>query len=202
MFCFLISVALNYQTEDKQNFINRARFSDNAGCGYVLKPDFLRDNSIAYSPNSPSELDVEKYPSWKIQVKGHHVEPVQPNTNSPTQALYQQLFRHPNTFICFPKLPPCVRDSRLQTSYPNATHLLKCVLNLRSLVSYMFPVIGMRISKSSSDPTWSYHTSSTQGIDQIDMPSGVSTCTRKALQLNQIGPTGFVILLVRFVDGV
>jgi len=43
-------VALNYQTEDKQNFINRARFSDNAGCGYVLKPDFLRDNSIAYSP--------------------------------------------------------------------------------------------------------------------------------------------------------
>ena len=62
-------MALNYQTEDKQNFINRARFSDNAGCGYVLKPDFLRENSIAYSPNSPSELDVEKYPSWKIQVK-------------------------------------------------------------------------------------------------------------------------------------
>jgi len=29
-------VALNYQTEDKQNFINRARFSDNAGCGYLL----------------------------------------------------------------------------------------------------------------------------------------------------------------------
>ena len=76
MFCFLISVALNYQTEDKQNFINRARFSDNAGCGYVLKPDFLRDNSIAYSPNSPSELDVEKYPSWKIKVKiisGQHI---------------------------------------------------------------------------------------------------------------------------------
>jgi len=69
-------VALNYQTEDKQNFLNRARFSDNAGCGYVLKPDFLRDNSIAYSPNSPSELDVEKYPSWKIQVKiisGQHI---------------------------------------------------------------------------------------------------------------------------------
>ena len=50
--------------------------SDNAGCGYVLKPDFLRDNSIAYSPNSPSELDVEKYPSWKIKVKiisGQHI---------------------------------------------------------------------------------------------------------------------------------
>jgi hypothetical protein len=41
-------VALNYQTEDKQNFLNAARFSDNGGCGYVLKPEFLRDESIRY----------------------------------------------------------------------------------------------------------------------------------------------------------
>ena len=55
-------VALNYQTEDKQNFINCARFSDNGGCGYILKPDFLRDSSISYSPNSPCGLDTNLYP--------------------------------------------------------------------------------------------------------------------------------------------
>merc|ERR1739844_436838 len=55
-------VALNYQTEDKQNFINRARFSDNGGSGYVLKPQFLRDSSITYSPNSPCGLDTDHYP--------------------------------------------------------------------------------------------------------------------------------------------
>ena len=42
-------MALNYQTYDYQNAYNRARFSDNGGCGYVLKPEFLRDPSIAYS---------------------------------------------------------------------------------------------------------------------------------------------------------
>ena len=69
-------MALNYQTEDKQNFLNLARFSDNGGCGYVLKPEFLRNSSIAYSPNSPSGLDPEEYPTWKIELKiisGQHI---------------------------------------------------------------------------------------------------------------------------------
>ncbi len=35
-------MALNYQTEDKPNLYNRAKFADNGGCGYVLKPEFLR----------------------------------------------------------------------------------------------------------------------------------------------------------------
>jgi len=78
-------VALNYQTEDKQNFINRARFSDNGGSGYVLKPEFLRDpisysqqtnKHFCYSPNSPCGLDTDHYPAWKIEVKiisGQHI---------------------------------------------------------------------------------------------------------------------------------
>jgi hypothetical protein len=60
----MILVALNYQTEDKENFINRARFSDNGGCGFVLKPEFLRDTSCRYSPVSPSRLDPKKFPAW------------------------------------------------------------------------------------------------------------------------------------------
>ena len=31
-------VALNYQTDDRQNLLNRAMFAGNGGCGYRLKP--------------------------------------------------------------------------------------------------------------------------------------------------------------------
>lgn len=69
-------VALNYQTPDKQNFYNRAKFRDNGGCGYLLKPTFLRNPSIPYSPLSPSNLDSSIYPSWKLSVhvlSGQHI---------------------------------------------------------------------------------------------------------------------------------
>ena len=36
------SVALNYQTDDDQNLLNRAMFRGNGGCGYILKPRYLR----------------------------------------------------------------------------------------------------------------------------------------------------------------
>ena len=35
-------VALNYQTPDLWMQLERAKFADNGGCGYVLKPDYLR----------------------------------------------------------------------------------------------------------------------------------------------------------------
>ncbi len=69
-------MALNYQTEDKQNFINRARFADNGKCGFVLKPDFLRDSEISYCPVSPSLLSAKDYPPMKIEVtivSGQHI---------------------------------------------------------------------------------------------------------------------------------
>ena len=37
---FYISVALNYQTDDKENLLNRAMFAGNGGSGYILKPRF------------------------------------------------------------------------------------------------------------------------------------------------------------------
>ncbi|RWS24632.1 1-phosphatidylinositol 4:5-bisphosphate phosphodiesterase gamma-1-like protein, partial [Leptotrombidium deliense] len=37
-------VALNYQTGDKFNQINRSKFMQNGNCGYVLKPQFLTSN--------------------------------------------------------------------------------------------------------------------------------------------------------------
>lgn len=36
-------VALNYQTPDEAMQLNRGLFEDNGGCGYVLKPDFMRE---------------------------------------------------------------------------------------------------------------------------------------------------------------
>ena len=67
-------MALNYQTDDKQNFLNRAKFSDNGGCGYVLKPGFLNEPDPNYSPCSPFILQVEKENTVKVTVvSGQHI---------------------------------------------------------------------------------------------------------------------------------
>jgi len=69
-------VALNYQTDDRQNHFNGAMFTANGGCGYILKPKFLRDPSIAYSPISPSGLDRSQFPSLILSVEilsGQHI---------------------------------------------------------------------------------------------------------------------------------
>jgi len=67
-------VALNYQTNDINNHLNRARFSANGGCGYVLKPEYLRNSSFDYSPSKNSSLDKMKFPGQKIKltiISGH-----------------------------------------------------------------------------------------------------------------------------------
>jgi len=69
-------VALNYQTDDRQNHLNRAMFAANGGCGYILKPKFLRDPTIAYSPTSPSGLDRSIFPTLILSVEilsGQHI---------------------------------------------------------------------------------------------------------------------------------
>jgi len=69
-------VALNYQTDDRQNFLNRARFSANGGCGYVLKPEFLRNPNLSYSPSANSLLDRKRFPGLKLKleiISGQHI---------------------------------------------------------------------------------------------------------------------------------
>ena len=60
-------MALNYQTEDEQNIINDAKFSDNGGCGFVLKPAFLRNHSLPYSCHGLEQLEMKS--PWKINIK-------------------------------------------------------------------------------------------------------------------------------------
>lgn len=47
-------IALNFQTPDKPMQLNQAKFRDNGGCGYLLKPDFMfRDE---FDPTDPNTL--------------------------------------------------------------------------------------------------------------------------------------------------
>lgn len=65
-------VALNYQTDDRQNLLNRAMFAANGGCGYILKPRFLRDSKLHYSPCSPAfgvTGELLEFPSIKLTVE-------------------------------------------------------------------------------------------------------------------------------------
>ena len=67
-------MALNYQTDDRQNFFNRAKFGDNGGCGYILKPDFLRKPDPQYSPISPFVLQTENKKILNVTVvSGQHI---------------------------------------------------------------------------------------------------------------------------------
>lgn len=47
-------IALNYQTNDKPMQLNQAKFRDNGGCGYILKPDFMLNEN--FDPNDPNTL--------------------------------------------------------------------------------------------------------------------------------------------------
>ena len=63
-------VTLNYQKPDKANLYNRGLFRDNGGCGYILKPAFMREGGqmLRYSPTSPSSLPPTRNPPWRVEV--------------------------------------------------------------------------------------------------------------------------------------
>jgi len=69
-------VALNYQTDDQQNMWNRSWFSGNGGCGYVLKPEFLRRPEMHYNPTKLNGLNKSIFPSLTLDIEivsGQHI---------------------------------------------------------------------------------------------------------------------------------
>lgn len=48
-------VALNFQTAGLEMDLNDGLFAQNGCCGYVLKPDFMRDVNTKFSPDKPEE---------------------------------------------------------------------------------------------------------------------------------------------------
>jgi hypothetical protein len=51
-------VALNYQTSSEPMWLNYGKFRDNGGCGYVLKPLFMRQAPVTFNPFQESTYAV------------------------------------------------------------------------------------------------------------------------------------------------
>ena len=64
-------VALNFQTADDKNQHNRAVFTQNGGCGYVLKPEYLTAKVNHYSVFT-STYETERTLKIKL-VSGQHL---------------------------------------------------------------------------------------------------------------------------------
>ena len=67
--------ALNYQTGDKPMQINQAKFLDNGGCGYLLRPEFMfRPGYLPTDPGGAAEIGGQ--PSLELSVSilaGRHL---------------------------------------------------------------------------------------------------------------------------------
>lgn len=61
-------VALNFQTAGLEMDLNDGLFRQNAGCGYVLKPDFMRDGNSLFNPERPEDYQAYKPLRLSIQV--------------------------------------------------------------------------------------------------------------------------------------
>ncbi|RVE58468.1 hypothetical protein OJAV_G00209410 [Oryzias javanicus] len=61
-------VALNFQTAGLEMDLNDGLFKQNGGCGYVLKPIFMRNGSTQFSPEKPEERPSYKPQRLSIQV--------------------------------------------------------------------------------------------------------------------------------------
>uniref|UniRef100_A0A7N5ZSK0 Phosphoinositide phospholipase C n=1 Tax=Anabas testudineus TaxID=64144 RepID=A0A7N5ZSK0_ANATE len=61
-------VALNFQTAGLEMDLSDGLFRQNGGCGYVLKPDFMRDGNTQFSPEKPEERPDYKPLRLSIQV--------------------------------------------------------------------------------------------------------------------------------------
>ncbi|KAM8749255.1 1-phosphatidylinositol 4,5-bisphosphate phosphodiesterase delta-4 isoform 1-T1 [Acanthopagrus schlegelii] len=61
-------VALNFQTAGLEMDLNDGLFGQNGRCGFVLKPDFMRDGHTRFSPEKPEERQGYKPQRLSIQV--------------------------------------------------------------------------------------------------------------------------------------
>uniref|UniRef100_A0A3P9K7U3 Phosphoinositide phospholipase C n=1 Tax=Oryzias latipes TaxID=8090 RepID=A0A3P9K7U3_ORYLA len=61
-------VALNFQTAGLEMDLNDGLFKQNGSCGYILKPDFMRDGNTQFCPEKPEERRDYKPRRLSIQV--------------------------------------------------------------------------------------------------------------------------------------
>ncbi|NWH92326.1 PLCZ1 phosphodiesterase, partial [Aegithalos caudatus] len=67
-------VALNFQTPGTQMELQDGKFLDNGGCGYVLKPEFLRDRNTKFTPRNVGAYSKPMSLSIRL-ISGHQLPP-------------------------------------------------------------------------------------------------------------------------------
>ncbi|NWX45079.1 PLCZ1 phosphodiesterase, partial [Steatornis caripensis] len=67
-------VALNFQTPGVQMELQNGKFIDNGGCGYVLKPEFLRNHNSTFTPHNIGICSKPVHLSIKL-ISGHQLPP-------------------------------------------------------------------------------------------------------------------------------
>ncbi|XP_009469310.1 PREDICTED: 1-phosphatidylinositol 4,5-bisphosphate phosphodiesterase zeta-1 [Nipponia nippon] len=67
-------VALNFQTPGVQMELQNGKFLDNGGCGYILKPEFLRNCSSTFTPHNVGRYSKPMSLSIRL-ISGHQLPP-------------------------------------------------------------------------------------------------------------------------------
>ncbi|NXX74106.1 PLCZ1 phosphodiesterase, partial [Urocolius indicus] len=67
-------VALNFQTPGVQMELQNGKFLDNGGCGYILKPEFLRNLNSTFTPHNVERYRKPISLSIKL-ISGHQLPP-------------------------------------------------------------------------------------------------------------------------------
>ncbi|NXV75757.1 PLCZ1 phosphodiesterase, partial [Atlantisia rogersi] len=67
-------VALNFQTPGVQMELQNGKFLDNGGCGYILKPAFLRDRNSTFTPHNVGRYSKPISLSIRL-ISGHQLPP-------------------------------------------------------------------------------------------------------------------------------
>ncbi|NWT68328.1 PLCZ1 phosphodiesterase, partial [Prunella himalayana] len=67
-------VALNFQTSGIHMELQDGKFLDNGGCGYVLKPEFLRDRNTTFTPRNVGAYSKPMSLSIRL-ISGHQLPP-------------------------------------------------------------------------------------------------------------------------------
>ncbi|XP_026723639.1 1-phosphatidylinositol 4,5-bisphosphate phosphodiesterase zeta-1 isoform X2 [Athene cunicularia] len=67
-------VALNFQTPGLQMELQVGKFQDNGGCGYILKPEFLRNHDSTFTPHSVGRYSKPMSLSIRL-ISGHQLPP-------------------------------------------------------------------------------------------------------------------------------
>ncbi|KFP68777.1 1-phosphatidylinositol 4,5-bisphosphate phosphodiesterase zeta-1, partial [Cariama cristata] len=67
-------VALNFQTPGVQMELQNGKFLDNGGCGYILKPEFLRNHNSMFTPYDVGSYSKQMCLSITL-ISGHQLPP-------------------------------------------------------------------------------------------------------------------------------